>query len=336
MPRPLTRRRALATALVGAATSASLLVACTGDSGGTTATPTASPTSTPALAAAEATTAGTAALSEAITARADTGATGAAARTKAYTGPALESANAWAKSLPALTDTQKADNELTSEGATLLAVSTAGTEPRQMLFQATLKKSGNPVLALLTSEATGDPFKVAALATVVPSARLDAFSPTTLGSDPVSAATDLVATPDAVATSFAQSVRYPDPVTSTVLATDALSDQLRTTAAAQAKAVADQGTFSQAHVPQGQVGGFQLTPGNGVIVFEELARTDRIALRNPVKLTPGKDVTAITGIATITTEAQLTSNEVVAFVIPASGQATVVAASDQLVSGTAK
>ena len=332
MPRPLTRRRALATALVGVATSASLLAACTGDSGGSTA----SPTATPALAATEATTAGTAALTEAISARADTGATGAAARAKSYTGPALESANAWAKSLPALTDTQKADNELTSEGAKLLAISTAGTEPQQMLFQATLKKSGNPVLALLTSEATGGPFKVAALATVVPSARLDAFSPTTLGSGPVSAATDLVATPDAVASSFAQSVRYPDPVTSKVLMTDALSDQLRATAAAQAKAIADQGTFTQDHAPQGQVGGFQLTSGNGVIVFEELARTDRIALRNPVKLTPGKDVTAITGIKAITTEAQLTSNEVVAFVIPTTGQATVVAASDQLVSGTAK
>ncbi len=335
MPRPVTRRRTLATALVGAVASASLLVACTGDTGGT-ATPTAAPTATPALAQSEATTTGTGVLTDAITARADTGATGPAARAKAYTGSALASANAWAKSLPVLTDAQKADNELTSEGAKLLAVSTVGTVPQQLLFQASLKKSGNPVLALLTSDTQGGPFQVAALATVVPDARLDAFAPTTLGSGPVSGATDLVATPEAVASSFAQSVRYPDPVTSKLLATDALSDQLRTTATAQAKAVAAQGSFSQDHQPRGQVGGLQLTSGNGVIVFEDLARRDRIALRTPVKLTPGKDVTAITGITTITTEAQLTSNEVVVFVIPTTGQATVVAASDQLVSGSAK
>ncbi len=336
MHRPVTRRRALATAFVGAAASASLLVGCTGDTGGTTATPSASPTSTPALAASEATTTGTGVLAEAIAARADTSATGPAARARTYSGPALASANAFAKSLPVLTAAQKADAELTSEGATLLAVSTAGAEPRQLLLQATLAKSGNPVLALLTSGSESDPFKVVALANVVPDARLDTFAPTTLGSGPVSGATGLVATPDAVAASFAESVRYPDPVTSDLLAADALSQQLRTTAAAQAKAVAAQGSFSQEHQPKSQAGGLQLTAGDGVVVFENFARLDRIALRTPVKLTPGKDVTAITGIKAITTEAQLVSNEVVAFVIPTSGQATVVAASDQLVSGTAK
>jgi hypothetical protein len=57
-------------------------------------------------------------------------------------------------------------------------------------------------------------------------------------------------------------------------------------------------------------------------------------MRSPLKLTPAKDVIAITGVKIITTEAQLTSNEIVAFVIPASGAARAIAAWDQLVSGS--
>jgi hypothetical protein len=55
-----------------------------------------------------------------------------------------------------------------------------------------------------------------------------------------------------------------------------------------------------------------------------------------MKLKPAKDLTLLTGIKQITTEADLTSNEIVAFVIPASGQARVVAAADQLVDGTGR
>ena len=65
-------------------------------------------------------------------------------------------------------------------------------------------------------------------------------------------------------------------------------------------------------------------------------RDDTIAMRSPVKLTPGKDFTALTGVKTITTEAKLTSNEILALIIPETGKARIVAASDQLVDGSGR
>ncbi len=65
-------------------------------------------------------------------------------------------------------------------------------------------------------------------------------------------------------------------------------------------------------------------------------RTDNIAMRQPTKLTPSKDLTLLTGIKQITSEASLHSNQIVAMVIPATGAARVVAGWDQLVGGTGR
>ena len=90
------------------------------------------------------------------------------------------------------------------------------------------------------------------------------------------------------------------------------------------------------HQPKETLGGLRLKDGKGAIVFAHLERNDAIAMRSAVKLTPAKELTLLTGIKQITTEANLTSNEIVAFVIPASGPARIVAASDQLVAGTGR
>ena len=70
--------------------------------------------------------------------------------------------------------------------------------------------------------------------------------------------------------------------------------------------------------------------------FAQLVRSDAIAMRTPVKLTPAKELALLTGIKRITTEANLRSNEIVAIVIPPSGQARIIAASDQLVAGSGR
>jgi hypothetical protein len=80
----------------------------------------------------------------------------------------------------------------------------------------------------------------------------------------------------------------------------------------------------------------KLKDGKGAVVFAHLVRDDSIAMRTPMKLTPAKDVTAITGVKLITTEAELTSNEIVAFVIPETGSARVIASWEQLVSGSGR
>jgi hypothetical protein len=327
MPTSRTRRRGLAAALVGIA----LLSACTGnaDEGGAA-------ESTPAVAASAAQTQADTVVADAVAARDDVTPAGEAAREKAFTGAALESANAWAKMLPGRTAADKADNELSTTGVKVLGISRSSDLPQQILVQTTLKKSGAPVLALLTSEKAGGPFTVAALTAVLPGARVDALDPLTEGSAAVDDGDALVATPDAVAKAYADSLKYPEPVPSTVLETDALSKQLAASARAQAAAIKSQGTFTQSHEPKSIIGGMRLKDGNGAIVFAHLVRSDAIALRSPVKLTPSKDLTLLTGIKQITTEANLTSNEIVAFVIPTTGKARVVAASDQLVDGTGR
>lgn len=330
MPRPATRRRALAAALACAA----MLSACTGnaDDGPDAAAPTATPVVAPSAAESSA----QSAVSAAVTASTDVSAAGAAAREKAFTGPALVSANAAAKMLPGRTAGEKADAEVSAEGVKVLAVSRAGDKPAQILAQTTLKKTGAPVLVLLTSESPAGPYQVAAMTSVLPGAEIDPFDATTDGSPAVGDGAGLAASPDEVVDSWAESVRFPKPVTSKLLAVDPLSEQLRQSASAQSQALNNQGSFTQTYTPQDVLGGLRLKDGKGAIVFAHLDRHDAIAMRTPQKLTPDKELTLLTGIKQITSEAKLTSNEIIAIVIPPSGQARVVAASDQIVSGSGR
>jgi len=330
MLRPANRRRALAAALACAA----LLSACTGNSDDSTGSGTAS--GNPAVAPDAAQSAAASAVGAAATSSLDATPAGAAARQKAFVGAALQSANAYARTLPGRTAAEKADAELAATGVKVLAVSRAGDTPQQILAQTTLKKTGAAVLVLLVGGQPGAAYKAAAVAPMLPDAKLDALDAATDGSAAVGEGEGLSAQPDEVVAAFAASVRFPDPAATKVLAADPLSEQLRQSARAQSQALNSQGAFTQEHAPKGIIGGLRLKGGNGAIVFAHLVRSDAIAMRTPVKLTPAKDLTLLTGIKQITTEANLTSNEIVAIVIPTSGPARVVAASDQLVAGSGR
>lgn len=308
-----------------------MLSACTGNSDDGT-----SASGTPAVAPEAAQTTAAAAVGAAATSSLDATAAGAAARDKAFAGAALESANAYAKTLPGRTAAEKADAQLATTGVKVLAISRGGDAPQQLLAQTTLKKTGAAVLVLLVGGQSGAPFKAAAVTPMLPDAKLDALDPTTDGSAAVGNGAGLVAKPDDVVTAFAASVKFPEPTATKVLAADPLSEQLRQSARAQSQALNNQGAFTQDHQPKGIIGGLRLKDGRGAIVFAHLVRNDAIAMRTPVKLTPAKDLTLLTGIKQITTEANLTSNEIIAIVIPASGQARIVAASDQLVAGSGR
>lgn len=323
-----TRRRGLVAALLTAAS----LAACTGnaDSGDDAAAQ-----RTPVVAPSVATTTATSVMEQAATARVDATPAGEAARAEVYAGPALESANAFAKALATKTPAEKANAELSAD-VRVLAVSAAPTVPQQILVQGSREKTGDAVLVLLQADKAGAPFKIVAETPMLPQAKLDALDPTTSGSAPLADTTGLVAAPKEVLEAFAASIAFPDPKTSDLIAADPLSDQLRSSAAAQAKALASGGVFTQTHTPGEILGGLKLKDGKGAVVFAHLVRDDRIAMRTPVKLTPAKDVTAITGVKLITTEAELTSNEIVALVIPETGSARVIASWEQLVSGSGR
>lgn len=349
MPRSATRRASVLTALacvVG-------LAACTGNGGDS------APTPRPAVAPETATAAARTAVTGIVSTLSAADQEGDAARAGVFVGPALETANARARTLPAKTAKERAALQLDAADVTVLAITRASDEPRQILAQTSLEGSGAAVLVLLVADqpgeaapttastggTTGTPvapgapstgFKVAAVTPVLPSATVEALDPVSTGSEPVSDGTDLVEPPDEVVKAFADSVAYPDPTPSDLLEDDPLSTQLREDAAEQAKTISGRGVFTQTHTPGGVLGGFRLAGDAGVLVFTHLVRDETIALRNPVDLTPGKDFTLLTGVTTITTEAKLTSNEIVAFVIPESGKARAVAASDQLVDGSGR
>lgn len=307
-----------------------MLSACTGSSDGETGS------GSPAMAAETAQTTAASAVSAAATSSLDATPAGAAARQKAFVGAALESANTYAKTLPGRTAAEKAEAELATSSVKVLGVSRSGDKPQQILAQTTLKKTGAAVLVLLVADTPGGPFKAAAVTPMLPDAKLDALDPATDGSAAIGDGKGLATRPQDALAAFAASVKYPDPTATKVLADDPLSEQLRQSARAQSQALNNQGAFTQEHDPKGVLGGLRLKGGNGAIVFAHLVRNDAIAMRTPVKLTPAKELTLLTGIKQITTEANLTSNEIVAIVIPASGQARIVAASDQLVAGSGR
>lgn len=307
-----------------------MLSACTGNSDGGTGS------GSPAMAAETAQTTAASAVSAAATSSLDATPAGAAARQKAFVGAALESANAYAKTLPGRTTAEKAEAELATSSVKVLGVSRSGDKPQQILAQTTLKKTGAAVLVLLVADTPGGRFRAAAVTPMLPDAKLDALDPATDGSAAIGDGKGLATSPQDALAAFAASVKYPDPTATKVLADDPLSEQLRQSARAQSQALNNQGAFTQEHDPKGVLGGLRLKGGNGAIVFGHLVRSDAIAMRTPVKLTPAKELTLLTGIKQITTEANLTSNEIVAMVIPASGQARIIAASDQLVAGSGR
>ncbi|WP_374970055.1 hypothetical protein [Terrabacter sp. BE26] len=308
-----------------------MLSACSGNSDGSTGA-----TGDPAVTAEAAQQTATSSVAAAATSSLDATTAGAAARQKAFAGAALQSANAYAKTLPGRTTAEKADAALATTGAKVLAVSRSGDTPQQILAQTTLKKTGAAVLVLLVGDGSGTTFKAAAVTPMLPDAKLEALDAPNQGSAAIGDGNGLAKSPKDVLAAFAGSVKFPNPTATKVLADDPLSEQLRQSARAQSQALNNQGAFTQQHDPKGLLGGLRLKGGNGAIVFAHLVRNDAIAMRTPVKLTPAKELTLLTGIKQITTEANLTSNEILAIVIPASGQARVVAASDQLVAGSGR
>jgi hypothetical protein len=323
----LVRRGALA-ALLGVVLAVS---ACTGNTSDVTLS-----TGTPAVEPTQATSIATTLLTGAAKVQADDSDTGKSERSNLFAGPALEAANARATVLAARAAKDRASAALSTSPATVLAVSSQSKDtPAQVLAQTSLEESGASVLALLVGDPDGQNFRIVALTPMVEGATLDALDPSNEGSGLVGDGSGLVATPKQVVQDWAASVAYPDPTKSALIAADPWSDLLRTQAQAQAKSVGAEGLFAQRHAPGEVLGGLRLKGGVGAVVFADLTRTDAIALHKPSSMTPAKDVTALTGIKKITTEAKLVSSEFVAFVIPATGQVRLIAAQDQLTSAEA-
>ena len=112
---------------------------------------------------------------------------------------------------------------------------------------------------------------------------------------------------------------------------------MRAKAAGIAKAVATQATFSQVHkvIPSSVYAVRQ--SGGGALVFGVIERTDSFAVKSgeAVNTAANKEFVLLSGKKRVTRAATLTTLEFVVFAVPrSSGEARLVAASEQVVAGS--
>ncbi|MEO8829927.1 hypothetical protein [Lapillicoccus sp.] len=264
------------------------------------------------------------------------GADGDALRAAAFTGDALTAANADAKLAATLSQAQKDALALTSAAPVVLAVSNGLSYPRQMLVQTTRAKSGLPVLSLLTTPDSRTPFRIAASATMLPSAEVPSFDQLAQGAPLLGSGAGLAAPPQKLLAAYASSLAFPAPAAdaNAPFEDDASAAAVRKNAQAQSDGLSGSGTLTSQSSAKDVVGGFKVADDRGALVFTVIQRKDTILNRTQATITPTAQFTALTGLSNIKAEATLDTLEFVVFVVPASGQARVVAAQEHLVAAT--
>ena len=122
--------------------------------------------------------------------------------------------------------------------------------------------------------------------------------------------------------------------TAAVSVDDPFATGLRRTAAAQTKALGSLGTLTQVHTPQlDNAVTFQLADG-GAVTFGLVRRTDTIAVRPTAKeLVLPAEYAKVTGRKKVGKSVTLESLQPFIMLVPASGKAEVIGATELLVSG---
>ena len=265
------------------------------------------------------------------------GAANQAAQRAAYTGEGLRAVGARVK----LASVQSAGADLPFLGAPqprLLAVSRGEGYPRLIVAQTVTSEGGLPFLHLLTSPDPLTPYRISMSVTMLPLSTVQPFDTLSLGSPLVTAGTRLAVTPTDLLNRYASGMAFPAKALSNpLIAADSFSAQLRTRAAGVAKEVSAQAAFSQVHkVVPGSVYAVQQASGDA-LVFGALQRTDSFAVKpgQAINTVADKGFVLMSGKKLVTKVASRTTLEFVVFTVPRSkGQATLVAASEQLVAGS--
>jgi hypothetical protein len=255
----------------------------------------------------------------------------------AYTGDALRAAKARVK-LTKVRPTLGSSPLLAPPRPLLLAVSRGFGFPRVLVAQTVAAKGSLPILHLLTSPDARTPYRISASVTMLPNSTVKRFDAISQGSPLLSDNSELAVAPTALLTAYAGGMAFPaKAVANPPFAADVFSNQVRGKAVATAKAVAAQATLSQVHkvIPSsvyavGQAGG-------DALVFGVIERTETFAVKSgqTVNTIENKEFVLLTGKKQVTKAASITTLEFVVFAVPrSSGQATLVAASEQVVAGS--
>ena len=265
-----------------------------------------------------------------------TGPAAEAALRTAYTGDALRAAKARVRLVtvqPAV-----AGSPLLAPKQPLLAVSRGFGYPRIILTQTVASEGSLPILHLLTSPDAATPYRISASATMLLDSTVKRFDVISQGSPLLSDNSELAVAPTALLTAYAGGMAFPaKAVANPPFAADVFSNQVRGKAVATAKAVAAQATLSQVHkvIPSSVYAVRQA--GGDALVFGVIERTDSFTVKKgqAVNIIENKGFVLLSGKKSVTKAASITRLEFVVFAVPrSSGQATLIAASKQVVAGS--
>ncbi len=260
----------------------------------------------------------------------------AAAKTRAtvLTGDALTVANAQAARAPKPATT----TELAAPKPPTVVAQSAGRAWPRAILAATLDEDTNTqFLHVLLSEKPEQPFRIAASVPMFGGAELPALGDSTNGAPLLDTATKegLALAPEAAVAAYAAALAHPKPkATKAVAVDDPFATGLRTTAAAQTKALGKLGTLTQVHAPllENAVT-FRLADG-GAVTFGLLRRTDTITVKPTAKeLVLPAEYAKVTGKKKVTKALTLQNLQPFVMVVPPAGKAEVIGASELLVSG---
>ena len=262
----------------------------------------------------------------------------AKAREAVLMGDALTVANARAASKAA---SQVASTELaTAPQPTVVAQSQGRDWPRAILATTLDDATNTQFLHVMLSEKPEQPFRIAASVPMFGGAELPALGDSSKGAPLLDAGAknDLAQAPADVVAAYAKALATPKPKgTDAVEMDDPFATALRTSATAQAKALGKLATLSQKHEPLlKDAVTFRLADG-GAVTFGLMRRTDTVSLKAAAKeVVLPAEYAKVTGKKKATKSFMLSNLEPFVMVVPTSGKAEVIGATELLASGKAR
>jgi hypothetical protein len=257
-----------------------------------------------------------------------------AARAEVLRGDALRFADARADRAA----TEPATTELAPEPKPTIVAQSQGRQwPRAILASTLDEKTNTQWLHVMVSDTPDQPFRIASSVPMFGGAELPALGEQLAGApllDPTAKNGEAMAPAD-VLKAYAAAIAQPKGKATDVVSTDdPFATGLKTAAAAQAKALGKLASLSQSHQPMlDDAITFRLADG-GSVTFAMMRRDDKITVKPKAKeLVLPAEYAKLVGAKKVKKSLALQSLEPVVLVVPKTGEARLIGASDLLVSG---
>lgn len=223
---------------------------------------------------------------------------------------------------------------------TVVAQSQGRAWPRAILATTRDDQTNRQFLHVMLSEKPDQPFRITASVPMFAGAALPALGDSTKGAPLLDTGgkDGLAAAPKDLVAAYAAALAAPKGKATTAVATDdPFAKGLRTSAVAQAKALGKLATLTQVHEPLlTDAVTFRLADG-GAVTFGLMRRTDTVTLKPAAKevvLPP--EYAKVTGTKKVTKSFSLQNLEPFVLVVPPTGTAKVIGATELLTSGKAR